>query len=315
MQKIKPIIGVMFLTLLVIAACGKKAGEKPAVLFENDTQVVDQFKKMKAEGKNNEALALINRGLQQFPASMKLIREKFGILRAEKRYEECLQMLNQLLPKVSKEVKTDILNGKQAMLQKLVQSELEKGNTRKAFLYLEELADAGYRGFHQFKHNELYEPLHRMPRFNDIMKKIAHNTGIGQPAKDFTVKLTSGETFTLSKQKGKVVLLDFWGTRCKPCIKELPNLRTYYQSFKDKGFDIVSISLDDDKVKLGAFLETQPMPWKTVFSGYGWNDDTARLYEISWIPSLWLVDKKGILRYFDIRGEDLKAAVNQLVNE
>ena len=57
------------------------------------------------------------------------------------------------------------------------------------------------------------------------------------------------------------------------------------------------------------------MPWKTVFSVQGWGDDVAELYEISWIPSIWLVDKKGILRYFDVRGNDLKTAIYELVAE
>lgn len=287
----------IFLTLFVFAACG------------------DQVKKLEDEGKIDEALALLDRELQQNPTSMKLLKKKYRILCGNKRYEECLQMINDTLPRLPVEARDEFLPYKQPVLMELAQVALKKKDNQAAIQRLEEMAHAGYRGFHQLRHSEIYQPVRSMPKFKDIMKKIEDNTGIGQPARDFTVTLTSGETFRLSEQKGKVVLVDFWSTHCPPCLEEIPNLKACYQAFKDKGFEIVSISLDYKKEELETFLAKQPMPWKTVFSGKGWGDDTALLYKVYWIPSLWLVDREGILRYFDVRGEDLKAAITLLANK
>jgi peroxiredoxin len=313
-----------FLTLFIFAFCGEKAvdkpsaetpREKPAALFQSESQVIDQVKKLKDEGKTDEAFALLDRGLKQYPMSMKLLKRKYSLLRGSKRYEECLLMLNEALSKVPAEAREDVLAGKRKILMHLAQVALKKNDIQAAMQRLEEMANAGYRGFYDIIHDELFKPLHSMPGFNDIMKKIEENTGIGQPAKDLTVTLTNGETFRLSDQKGKVVLVDFWSTHCPPCIEEFPNLRACYKAFKHMGFEILSISLDNKKEELEALLAKQPMPWKTVFSGKGWVDDAALLYRVHWIPSLWLVDREGILRYFDVRGEDLKAAITQLVNK
>ena len=141
------------------------------------------------------------------------------------------------------------------------------------------------------------------------------NAGVGKPPKDFTVTLTSGDTFTLSKQTGKVILVDFWGTVCIPCIEEFPNMRDLYNKYHDLGFEILSVSLDESREKFDSFLKKEPLPWKHVYSGKGWQDDLVALYEVESVPFLFLVDRKGNMRYFDVRGEQLAKAVERLVKE
>lgn len=313
-----------FMALFILAGCDRKdiersdansSEETPPAIFESEDQVVAQVNALKEEEKTEEALSLLNRAQRQFPNSFAIIGEKFRILRAESRYRECLQVINDNMTKFTEEQQKRLTIGKQIVLLPLIQSELERGDPEQAFLYFEEMADSGYRGFHQLKHNDMYRPLRQRKDFAEVMKTIALNTGIGSEARDFTTTLTDGRPFTLSEQTGKVIMVDFWSINCPPCIEELPKLKKIYADNKEKGFEIISINLDEDKEKLDAFLEENPLPWKRVFSGQGWRDGVAQLYEVNWIPSIWLVDRKGILRYYDVRGDDLKTAIEELVTE
>lgn len=311
---------IIFVVLFVFSACGKKAEDKSGYdyssrQFESEDQVVEAYQKLKDTEKYDEGLALLNHGLELFPFSGKIGGQKFRLFRQQKRYKECLVWLRAIIAEMPEADRKDWIGAKIDMILPLIREELEQKNVEQAFAYFEEMADAGYRGFHQLRRNDKYELLRSDQRFSEIMKKIEGNTGIGFPAKDFTVTLTSGEVYTLSENKGKVVMVDFWSTTCPPCIEEIPNLRKIFLENREKGFEIISISLDDNKEKLDAFLNENAMPWKTVFSGKGWGDDIARLYQVTWIPSIWLVDKKGILRYFDHRGEDLKKAIETLLSE
>ena len=133
--------------------------------------------------------------------------------------------------------------------------------------------------------------------------------------KDFIVTLTNGDFFNLSSQKGKVILIDFWDVRCAPCIKALPELKSYYEQFHKNGFEIIGISLDTDKELLMNFLNKKKIPWKITCSYKGWKDELVILYGIAATPSTWLIDRKGILQYNEIKGEELKAAIELLLKE
>lgn len=129
------------------------------------------------------------------------------------------------------------------------------------------------------------------------------------------MKLLNGDDFTLFKQKGKVVLLDFWATWCDSCREEMPELIKIYGEFKTKGFEIIGISLDSSEVKLKEYIKQNNLEWKMSCSGQIWNDPTVVRYGVNSIPSLWLIDKKGFLRSFDLKGEELRKAIIELLTE
>lgn len=159
-----------------------------------------------------------------------------------------------------------------------------------------------------------YKHLQTDSSFQKLVTTMRDRIGLDHPAKDFSVALINGDSLTLSSLKGKVVLIDFWDVRCAPCIKALPELKSYYEQFRGNGFDIIGISLDTEKDLLMKFLDKNQLPWKIACSCKGfYKDETAILYGINATPSTWLIDRNGLLRYNEISGEELKSAIESLL--
>jgi peroxiredoxin len=110
---------------------------------------------------------------------------------------------------------------------------------------------------------------------------------------DLTFTAVDGSTVDLSNLRGKVVLLDFWATWCPPCRGEVPNVVAAYNKYHSQGFEIVGISLDQDRDTLTQFVAENGMPWPQFFDGQGWNNSLAQRFNIHSIPQMWLLDRKG----------------------
>ena len=136
---------------------------------------------------------------------------------------------------------------------------------------------------------------------------------LGKPV-DISFKALDGRAVDIAKLKGKVVLIDFWATWCGPCVAELPNVKTTYDKYHEKGFEIVGISLDQSKDKLIKFVGKEKMPWPQHFDGQGWKNEFAVKYGIQGIPAMWLIDKKGNLVDMKARG-GLDGKVEKLLTE
>lgn len=130
---------------------------------------------------------------------------------------------------------------------------------------------------------------------------------------DFDEKDLEGKPLSIAKYKGKVVLVDFWATWCGPCVAELPNVLKAYQKYHDKGFEIIGISLDEDRDALTSFIKKKEMPWKQYFDGKGWQNKLARQYGVNSIPATYLLDGEGKLVKRDLRGEALAEELEKLL--
>jgi thiol-disulfide isomerase/thioredoxin len=136
---------------------------------------------------------------------------------------------------------------------------------------------------------------------------------LGKPV-DIQFTAIDGRPVDLAKMKGRVVLIDFWATWCGPCVGEVPNVKAAYDKLHNQGFEIIGISLDQDKDALTGFVKEQGMAWPQYFDGLQWGNKIARQFGINSIPAMWLVDKQGNLRDQDARGA-LEEKVSKLLAE
>ena len=131
---------------------------------------------------------------------------------------------------------------------------------------------------------------------------------------DLKFKAFDGSDVDLEKLRGKVVLIDFWATWCGPCMAELPNVVKAYEQYKEKGFEIIGISLDEEKADLARVLKAKKITWPQYFDGKGWENPYAKKYGIEGIPAMWLVNKAGMVTDTDAT-EDLAEKIEKLLAE
>jgi thiol-disulfide isomerase/thioredoxin len=125
-----------------------------------------------------------------------------------------------------------------------------------------------------------------------------------------------GQQFSTASWKGKVVLVDFWASWCAPCREELPRVKKAYRDFHAKGLEIVGVSCDENDATLKAFIEKDgDIPWPQLFDKAkpGWHE-LAKQFGVQGIPTMFLIDKKGVVRSIDAR-EDFEELIPKLLDE
>ncbi len=113
------------------------------------------------------------------------------------------------------------------------------------------------------------------------------------PAPNFTLPDIDGRAVSLSDHKGKVVLIDFWATWCIPCRMEMPMLQALHNEFRDRGFEVIGISVDDNPSKVPSFIRDTGLNYTNLLI----NEDVVRQYgPIEGIPTFVLIDREGKIR-------------------
>ena len=157
---------------------------------------------------------------------------------------------------------------------------------------------------------ELHEMLGNAELAKEYMEKAEPVLALlGKTVPDFSATDLDGNPISLQEYRGKVVLLDFWAVWCGPCLREMPNVKQVYDTYKDQGFDIIGVSLDTDETRLRDYLKENEIPWRQICSGQGWQSPLAQQYGINSIPAPWLIDRDGKLITHRARGSKLEQLV------
>lgn len=145
---------------------------------------------------------------------------------------------------------------------------------------------------------------------------------IGDKAPEIEMSSPEGKTLKLSSLKGKIVLVDFWASWCGPCRRENPNVVRAYNKYKNakfdkaKGFEIFSVSLDNNERAWAKAIQQDGLIWKYHVSDLKkWRNEAAQRYGVESIPSSFLIDQNGVVIAKNLRGPQIDLQLDQLVKE
>lgn len=139
------------------------------------------------------------------------------------------------------------------------------------------------------------------------------SVAIGNKALEFSGPSPDGKIISLKESLGKATIIDFWASWCGPCRAENPNVVAMYTELHPKGLNIIGVSLDKDGDKWKEAIAKDKLEWIHISNLQQWQDPIAQMYSIQQIPSTILLDANGIIVAKDLRGEELKAKVIELL--
>lgn len=184
-----------------------------------------------------------------------------------------------------------------------------------AFYVYQELAhyvdmnelDSVYRSFDSSIHNTLY--VKKIRQTLDAFKR----TAIGRQAPELNINNPDIDTVRLASYQGKYVLIDFWASWCELCRKHNPNLVNAYNKYKNKGFDVIGVSLDQHKQDWQRVIKKDNLTWNQVSDFKGWESSVVNLYAIDTIPANYLLDKQGKIIAKNLYGEALNKKLQEVI--
>lgn len=159
---------------------------------------------------------------------------------------------------------------------------------------------------------EALSPSAKQSYYGQKVKEELYPAGKeGNKVPEFTVKDKNGNDVTLStlRQGKKYLLIDFWASWCNPCRKEIPNLKKLYAQYSEKGFEIVSISIDKKKEDWEKALKEEQLAWPNFLDETG----VASLYKVRFVPTTYLIDSEGVMIGENILGEELANRLKELL--
>ena len=203
-----------------------------------------------------------------------------------------------------------------------------KANTDADFSLLLLNSVIDQKGFDLNLASEAYDQIDNSIKIKTINNQIISNqiktkiklaeksqlVAIGQIAPNFSAPNPEGEFVELNKIKGKVTIVDFWASWCKPCRTENPNLVKLYNKYHSKGLEIISVSLDRKSQKdfwIKA-IEKDQLSWYNISNLKFWQEPIAKLYGVNSIPATFIIDKNGILIAKKLRGSQLDQKIKEL---
>jgi peroxiredoxin len=165
----------------------------------------------------------------------------------------------------------------------------------------------------------LYEALSpelkasRPGKFYGEMVQGLKNVAIGAVAPAFTQPTPEGKSVALADYRGRYVLVDFWASWCKPCREENPTVLKAYNTFKSRNFEVLSVSIDNNREKWLKAIAEDRLPWTQISDLQGVGGQTPRLYGVRSIPQNFLLDPQGKILAVNLHGAELEAALARFI--
>jgi thiol-disulfide isomerase/thioredoxin len=165
--------------------------------------------------------------------------------------------------------------------------------------------------------NRLYQTRPRHPQVLQFVNNLNRLRGVneGVVAPEINLATPEGPNLALSSLRGKYVLIDFWASWCGPCRRENPNVVKTYAAYKDKGFEIFSVSLDQNREAWLKAIETDKLVWKHVLDVQNSSSAAALAYQVNAIPQTFLLDPEGRIIAKGLRGAALDQYLAQLFKD
>ena len=165
--------------------------------------------------------------------------------------------------------------------------------------------------------NRLAKARPNHPQVKQFVANLQRLQGVneGAMAPEINLATPEGPNLALSSLRGKYVLIDFWASWCGPCRRENPNVAKTYAAYKDKGFEIYGVSLDQDREAWLKAIEKDQLVWKHVSDLKYWSSAGAQAYQVNSIPQTFLLDKEGRILAKGLRGAALDQYLAQLFKD
>lgn len=165
----------------------------------------------------------------------------------------------------------------------------------------------------KYPDNKDIKSFHGMVQQTEMMVSRTEAIKIGNEAPELILPMPNDKDLALTSLRGKVVLVDFWASWCAPCRKELPNVKRAYEKYKNKGFEILGVSLDKDRDAWIEAISKEGLTWPQVSDLKFWQSEAVQVYAIQSIPYTVLIDKEGKIIATDLRGADLDKKLSEVL--
>ncbi|MEC4005867.1 TlpA disulfide reductase family protein [Flavobacterium sp. SUN052] len=256
----------------------------------------------KLNGFNKRLVAFQNKNMAKAMEFQKK-QNKVGLEGLNKEYSAIQKEMNDYMSKFPEE-NTDAYISLVILESKFSAQDFNLENIKKTFNAIDSDLKATKIG------KAIQEKLNTIEKNNKIKPETAL---VGKLAPDFSAKNPEGQEISLKQSLGKVTIIDFWASWCGPCRAENPNVVAIYNEFHSKGLNIIGVSLDDDLNNWKDAIAKDKITWTQVSNLKKWKDPIAAIYGVEAIPATFILDSNGIVVVKDLRGEELKAKIKELL--
>lgn len=243
--------------------------------------------------------------------NMGIQREKFKMEQeARVAYSQANQMKLKSLQEQCEKMMVAAVKKKRELL------DVYKESPVSAFVIVSEMGQMDY-GLLKASFEQLGEGAKNSSFGQLIMRQILQfqRVEVGSVAPDFKGVNVNGDTLSLYGTQGKIKLIDFWASWCGPCRQEVPNLCRVYKKYRDKGLEIIGISLDTERQNWEKAMKDEKMNWSNITDLKGWKSEIVGLYCVKGIPCTFLLDEHNNIIAKNLRGRELEKKIEELLGK